>query len=172
MSQYIEPLQDFSDGLAVLKAYHERMLGCCEALRTLARQAETETWQEGFDVLAAGVVGFLSVATALHHRDEERALFPELVDAPGLMALMVERLEEDHDELERLWARLEPLLSEPGSIAGTPGFARRARRFAQLLQWHIEREDENFFPEVEKALTGGQRRRIGAAMAQLRDEAA
>jgi hypothetical protein len=36
---------------------------------------------------------------------------------------------------------------------------------------HIEREDQNFFPQAEKLPSGAQRHRIGAAMARLRDEA-
>ncbi len=169
-SQYIEPLQDFSDGLAVLKAYHGRMLGCCEALRALARGIETENPQGDLETVAEEIVTFLSTATDLHHRDEEQALFPELADAPGLVGLMVERLEEDHEELEGLWARLAPWLREPQSLPRTPGFVQTARRFAQLLQWHIGREDENFFPQAETLLTAGQRRRIGTAMARLRDQ--
>jgi hemerythrin-like domain-containing protein len=43
-----------------------------------------------------------------------------------------------------------------------------ARRFERGLREHIEREDLDFFPEIERWLSPDQRAEAGRRMAQLR----
>ncbi len=164
-----EPAPDFDDALAVLRGYHRVMLDLCDSLKELSRQVEFDKKGSDFNTITRTVYHYFVVATELHHRDEEQALFPQLVSSSStLMAPMMERLEEDHVEIEQVWNFLAPLLMSPETIDNSGNFCKAAHRFAQLLQWHIEREEDNFFPEVEKILSMEQRCAIGAEMAKHR----
>jgi hypothetical protein len=80
VSGFQDPATDFSDGLKILIAYHERFL--LEGQRLMAFVATLA--QQGLD--EAGTAEGLRLAEwyenamPLHHRDEERALFPRIVN--------------------------------------------------------------------------------------------
>ena len=166
---FTEPVPNFNDALAVIRAYHVRMLELCRDLTALGEQVELNKVESGFDEAARLVYHYFTTATGLHHRDEEQTLFPRLTRTSSrLMNPMIERLEEDHVEIEGVWDQLAPLLRQPGSIEDKAFFVKAAYRFAQLLRWHIEREEDNFLPEAEKFLSMEQRQLIGAEMARNR----
>ena len=52
-------------------------------------------------------------AMPLHHRDEERALFPRIVNRSFLIDGMIERLALDHDEIEARGASWPPCSATP-----------------------------------------------------------
>lgn len=168
---FTEPTPDFGDAVLVIQAYHQRMLACCEQIRELAMQVELKTTDADSVKTAFAVQVFLVTATELHHRDEELALFPHLCRVSDMMDGMLEKLAEDHDEIEQVWAIIQPKLANLASLsasADSEEFVNAARRYAQLLQWHIEREDDNFLPEVTMLLTAQERANIAKHMAQLR----
>jgi len=175
---FSEPVPGFDDAIAVLHGYHTVMLNLCSTLRGLAKQVEFDSKESSFNTDAVNLYNYFMVATELHHRDEEKVLFPCLAPSSSLLiSPMMVRLEEDHEEIEQVWEFLAPLLDEPESIVHEStdrckDFVKASNRFAQLLQWHIEREEENFFPEVEKILSQKQLRTIGEKMAKLRSQAA
>jgi len=73
---FIEPTPNFNDALAVIRAYHVRMLELCKALTGLGEQIELNKVESDFDEAARLIYHYFTTATGLHHRDEEQTLFP------------------------------------------------------------------------------------------------
>jgi hemerythrin-like domain-containing protein len=107
-------------------------------------------------------------AMPLHHRDEERALFPRIVNRYFLIDGMIERLALDHDEIEAAWGELAPLLRHPEEITNPKRLSQVAHPFEKLLREHIVRENEDFFPNLGAFLASDRRREIGLDMMRLR----
>ena len=128
--------------------------------------------QQGLDEAAAAealrLAEWYENAMPLHHRDEERTLFPRIINRSFLIDGMIERLAVDHDEIDALWGELPPLLRYPEQIANPKRLSQVAHPFEKLLREHIVRENEDFFPKLESLLTSDRRRDIGLNMARLR----
>jgi hemerythrin-like domain-containing protein len=106
--------------------------------------------------------------TRLHHRDEERIVFPLILNKSFVIDGMIERLALDHEDIEAAWAELHGALQAPECIMSSEQSLTWARRFERGLREHIEREDLDFFPEIERWLSPDQRAEAGRRMAQLR----
>ena len=168
ISGFQDPATDFSDGLKVLLAHHERFL--VEGQRLVAFAATLA--QQGLDEAGAAealrLAEWYENAMPLHHRDEERALFPRIVNRSFLIDGMIERLALDHDEIEASWGELAPLLRHPEQIANPKRLSQVVHPFEKLLREHIVRENEDFFPNLETILASDRRRDIGLDMTRLR----
>ncbi|MGH8582284.1 MAG: hemerythrin domain-containing protein [Gammaproteobacteria bacterium] len=165
---FADPATDFSDGLKVIDAYHRGFLAYGQRLLLLA----DGLCEHGVDAArsreAAALACYYDQATRLHHRDEERALFPLIVNRSFLIDGMIERLALDHEELENLWVALAGGLGGLGTITDRGEWRERVRRFERQLRTHIEREDMDFFPEVANLLPMERRSTLGRRMAALR----
>jgi len=168
VSGFQEPATDFRDGLNVLLAYHERFLAEGQRLMAFAATLAQQGLAEADAAQALRLAEWYENAMPLHHRDEERALFPRIVNRSFLIDGMIERLALDHDEIEALWGDLAPLLRHPEEIANPKRLSQVAHPFEKLLREHIVRENEDFFPKLEALLTSDRRRDVGLDMARLR----
>lgn len=168
VSGFQDPATDFSDGLAVLVAYHERFLVEGERLVAFAVTLAQQGLDEAGAAEALHLAEWYENVMPLHHRDEERALFPRIVNRTFLIDGMIERLALDHDEIEAAWGELAPLLRHPEEIANPKRLFQVAHPFEKLLREHIVRENEDFFPPLKTLLSLDQIRHIGQAMARLR----
>jgi iron-sulfur cluster repair protein YtfE (RIC family) len=168
VSGFQDPATDFSDGLKVLLAYHERFLLEGQRLMALAGTLAQQGLDEAGAAEALRLAEWYEHAMSLHHRDEERALFPRIVNRSFLIDGMIERLALDHDEIEASWGELAPLLRHPEEIANPKRLSQVAHPFEKLLREHLIRENEDFFPNLETLLASDRRRDIGLAMARLR----
>jgi len=163
--RYTEPAADFSDALRVIRDYHAHFLGLCEGLAQLVEQIELQAINGDFGMHARQLRHDFMVAFALHHHDEEHTLFP-CVKHCSLHRLdeILQQLETEHLEIELLWNWLMPLLQDTGQIHDYTQFSHALRQFVQLLQRHINGEEQALLPEIEQLLTPEQRQRIGASM--------
>jgi iron-sulfur cluster repair protein YtfE (RIC family) len=168
VSGFQDPATDFSDGLKVLLAYHERFLVEGQRLVTFAPTLAQHGLDEAAAAQALRLAEWYESAMPLHHRDEERALFPRIVNRSFLIDGMIERLALDHDEIEAAWGQLAPLLRHPEQIANPKRLSQVAHPFEKLLREHIVRENEDFFPKLETFLPSDRRHDIGLDMARLR----
>ncbi len=166
---FIDPTTDFADGLRVLYAYHESFI--LQGQRLLA-MAEAISQQGVGDETAAEAVRlaeYYEGTTRLHHQDEERALFPFIVNKSFLTDGMIERLALDHEEIDEHWSKLNEVLRAPERIADPARFLELAASFEKSLKKHIERENLDFFPVLVKMLSPDQLAGIGQRMARLRE---
>ena len=168
VSGFQDPATDFSDGLKVLLAYHERFLVEGQRLMALAAILAKHGLDEAGTAEVLRLAEWYENAMSLHHRDEERALFPRIVNRSFLIDGMIERLALDHDEIEAAWGELAPLLRHTEAIANPKRLSQVAHPFDKLLREHIVRENEDFFPKLEVLLASDRRRDIGLEMARLR----
>jgi hemerythrin-like domain-containing protein len=158
---------------AQLKRCHRRLEEAVEALRTAAREHDMET--------ASDVSAFFGRQIRRHEEDEERSLFPRLLDPssfstppqalstpPQALASVhrnaelrasIERLSAEHRTHEALHQRLERAVS--GRDEDVSGASRDpwselealADDLAVAYSSHIEEEEKRLFPAALDVLT-------------------
>lgn len=166
--EFIEPAKDFSDGMHVLNIYHERFLALGKDLIELCDNICKHGMNEERANRSVHMHCFYTHANRLHHLDEEKALFPLIINRSTLIDGMIERLTLDHEEIEQAWARLAQLLGRPEHIEDTGSLTMLAQEFEKLLREHVLRENEDFFPQVEALIEPDQRTQMAETMVKLR----
>lgn len=167
--RFLEPAQDFSDGLEVLRCYHQVFLDQGLQLLDLTESICRDGMDETRANRCVELHCFYLRANALHHRDEECALFPRLVNQSPLIDGMIERLSLDHEEIEESWDALAEYLSKPEQITDARGLIACARGFEKLQREHLVREDRDFLPQAAMLLDAEQRVLIARTMAYSRN---
>ena len=166
--KYSDPVTDFSNGLVVMKTYHEDFLIRGRNLLDLVADIKQQGMNESLANQCAAVLCHFGHANNLHHQDEEQALFPLLVGQSILIDGMIERLMMDHEEIEKSWALLAEQLSSPELIKDYDQLINLAADFEKIHREHLTREDEDFSPKAKDILSSGQIRQAGEKMAELR----
>jgi hemerythrin-like domain-containing protein len=163
--RFSEPAVDFSDALHVIRGYHSHFLALCERLAQLVEQIELQAISGDFGIRARQLRHEFVTAFALHHHDEEHTLFP-CVKHSSRQTLdeILQQLETEHLEIDLVWSWLTPLLQDTGQVRDYSQFSHALRQFVQLLQRHIDNEEQTLLPVIEQLLTPDQRQRIGASM--------
>ncbi len=170
--RFHDPASDFSDGLAVIRAYHDSLLAQGRRLLELVSEIEAHGLDPERANRLAELYAYYQRANALHHQDEERALFPAVVGQDLLIDGMIERLGLDHEEIEEAWRVLE--IDLKAMLAGHPAppqLGEKTARFEKLQREHLLRENEDFLPRLERVLTAEQRGKMGHSMAAMRRKA-
>jgi len=166
--KYTDPATDFSSGLQVITDYHQDFLLRGAQLVKLAEAIKKQGMTEQLANQCIDMYCHYSHATILHHKDEEEALFPLLVDQSSLIIGMIERLIMDHEEIEESWATLSTRLSHPEDITNFDHFLHLTIAFEKILRDHLTREDEDFSPQIKKILSAEQLEVAGKKMSELR----
>ncbi len=112
---------------------------------------------------------YFTLAGPHHHADEERDLFPRLLDAATgedaqRAALLVAAMVADHREMERLWAQIEPPLGAiaRGTIDGLDGVLVGA--FCTIYRNHMAIEENDVIALAERVLPPAALAEIGWSM--------
>lgn len=166
--KYKDPTTDFSNGLQVIQDYHQDFLARGTELVALANNIKQHGMTEDLANQCVDMYCHYSHATHLHHKDEEEALFPLLVDQSSLVIGMIERLMMDHEEIEESWSTLSTRLSKPEQITNFDLLLHQTIEFEKILREHLTREDEDFSPQIKKILTTEQIELAGKKMSELR----
>lgn len=166
--KYKDPTTDFSNGLQVIQDYHQDFLARGTELVALANNIKQHGMTEDLANQCVDMYCHYSHATHLHHKDEEEALFPLLVDQSRLVIGMIERLMMDHEEIEESWSTLSTRLSKPEQITNFDLLLHQTIEFEKILREHLTREDEDFSPQIKKILTTEQIELAGKKMSELR----
>ncbi|HYQ70875.1 MAG TPA: hemerythrin domain-containing protein [Gammaproteobacteria bacterium] len=167
--RHTEPAADFSDALRVIRDYHDHFLALCEGLAQLVEQIELRSISKDFGMRARELRHEFMTSFALHHQDEEQTLFPCVQHAsPHRLDDILQQLETEHMEIDLLWNWLTPLLQDTRQVHDYAQFSHALRQFVQMLQRHIDNEEQALLPVIEQLLTPVQRQRIGASMHRTR----
>lgn len=158
-----------SDGFIALDECHRKMQLKLGELSALVARLEYE--EADFEARRAAdeVVQFFSTVARAHHEDEERHVFPPLVnssDAELVQAVL--RLQQDHGWLEEDWMEIAPHLQAiAGGHAGWDIDALRAgtQVFTELYRDHIELEESLIYPQARAQMDADRRRAMGREMA-------
>ena len=166
--RFIEPAADFSNGIAVLYAYHESLLAHGTKLLALVAAIHKHGIDETRAYQAVALHSYYTRANLLHHQDEEKALFPCLVNRSSFIDGMLERLTLDHEEIEQAWSTLAINLKSPEQIAAPWHLLQNAGEFERIQREHLTRENEDFLPPVQELLNPAELKHIGFLMARMR----
>lgn len=138
------PEAGFAAPYEMLGACHDkvqRMLGLLERLQAHLREhgPDSQAAQAARDVMR-----YFDLAAPLHHEDEERHVFPLLMQSgnPAWVAL-AGRLQQEHRDMAPAWAGLRQQLEQ---VAAGQGRALEVQVFARLYRAHLQAEDEVAYP--------------------------
>lgn len=101
---------------------------------------------------------------SIHTQLEEQIFYPAYKEAGGKdAAIMESEAREEHRTVEAL-VLPDLLQTDPGSIP----FTGRAKVLKELLEHHIEEEEEELFPEAEELLGADRLMELGTEMESLK----
>jgi len=157
-----EPGRTPSDICRILVAEHRVTEQVLRALESMA-----ERCQEGhaFDLDdARAFIGFFSAFTDFYHRQkEERFLFPAAVACrPPVDPALIEGLINDHRYGRALFQDMESVIEDAaaGREPAASVFIATAGAYVNLLRTHVDREEAELFPRLERMLTDGMKESI------------
>lgn len=167
------PAAGFEVPLVMLSACHDRIGRQCATLRRIVSHLLAHGADAQVRDAAAAVMRYFDSAAVHHHADEERDLFPALIESmAGSDAVCVRELTAglaaEHRELEARWTQvrrqLEPLAG--GTTASLA--AGDVDALVVLYERHIAREEAELLPLAARLLGEAELDRIGRAMRERR----
>ena len=142
------------NAVELLKEDHVRIKGLLEELTNTTERAVKKR---------AELLNKIEMELTLHTHIEEEILYPAYKKAGGKEeAEMYYEAKEEHRTVDSL---VVPDLKQ--TDPGTLEFAGRAKVCKELLEHHIEEEEEEMFPKAEELL-GDQLEALGAQMESVR----
>jgi hemerythrin-like domain-containing protein len=169
----------FSDPTELLSDCHRRIEMFLRSLEAIAARSDQELSDEMRRSLDLALRYFREAAPK-HTADEEESLFPRVrkLEHPELKAVQekMEALELDHRWSEPLHTLVDGLGSkylEQGRLSHEEvrRFRDTMRLLSAMYQRHIEVEDRQVFPVVNRVLSQEQKTQIGKEMASRRQVA-
>ncbi|MDR0226875.1 MAG: hemerythrin domain-containing protein [Burkholderiaceae bacterium] len=166
------PAVGFEQPFEMLEACHERVQRTLALLQRLCLHLRERGCDEDARQAARDVLRYFDQAAPLHHEDEERHVFPPLLeggDAPTVA--LVHRLQREHGEMAADWARARlPLMGlAEGRLTGFGGYDEALfEHFAACYAGHIEMEERLAYPPTRGLLPAPAQAAMGQEMAARR----
>lgn len=143
------------NAIDLLKADHERV----KAILTQLSESTERGVKKRTELLAK-----LEMEITIHTRLEEEILYPAFKKAGGKeQDIMYYEAKEEHRTVDAL---VLPDLknTDPGSLE----FSGRVKVVKELLEHHIEEEEEEMFPQAKKLLGNATLEELGAEMEKMK----
>jgi len=159
------------DAISILKSEHRSISAVLHALKELAGMAHDATARPRFQVLRSMLRYVDEYPEKLHHPKEDKYLFAQLVARAPETRLLVEELQAEHKEGERLIRELERalLFMEEGWPVGAREFRKAVDAYAEFHWKHMRKEEQQMLPLAERHLTVEDWTAVDAAFAANRD---
>ncbi|TFL11353.1 hemerythrin domain-containing protein [Pusillimonas caeni] len=170
------PSAGFDEPVDMLSACHDKLRSRCETLSRLPDHVARHGADEHARSAAQSILRYFDGPALYHHADEEKDLFPALLesvagsDATCLRGLF-DRLSTEHRQLESQWQRLRPLLLRLCEGEAVALSARDIQAFMDGYADHLQCEDQELLPLARRMLDGASLERIGSAMRERRNPA-
>ncbi|MEM5312465.1 hemerythrin domain-containing protein [Paraburkholderia sp. JHI869] len=167
-----KPAPSFDEPIEMLKACHERIAAQCRTLEKLMEHLPLHGSDTQAQQAASNIMRYFDVAAPHHHDDEERDLFPMLIETgqrQGLsMAERIASLSSEHRSLEAAWAQLRVVLADIAD--GKEALLERVwvENFVGSYRAHIALEESQVLPFAEESLDREQLATLSAAMVARR----
>lgn len=154
------PAAGFEAPFDMLATCHDRV----ERMLALTTKLQQHLLDKGCDEsarqAARDVMRYFDIAAPLHHQDEELHVFPPLLASPdAALRALVQRLQQDHRQMEIAWTEARRTLQTvadtlptgwtPLSVSQTGAL----NRWAALYRRHLDDEDRVAYPAAEAALS-------------------
>ena len=167
------PSAGFDQPFEVIDGCHERIRRQCATIAAIAGHVADQGADAQSRETARGVVRFFDTAGANHHRDEERDLFPAILNFVPSAELnaaraLVARLKADHQRLDALWTDMRGrlMLFAAGGPCGLEPAVAEA--FGAAYARHIAIEESELLPLARRVLDAGLVASLGERMALRR----
>jgi len=152
MSSNIQESTDF----VALDACHEQTKGHLIDLLAMLQQMSISGIDGEVQAKAAGIEEFFSGASRQHHLDEEKTVFPALLESDDEeLIAAVRTMQQDHGWIEENWLELGPQLR--AIAAGNhwfdmEEFQQYVEVFNQLCSDHIAVEEALIYPQAKASM--------------------
>jgi hemerythrin-like domain-containing protein len=107
---------------------------------------------------------FLLDGLHMHHSTEDDLVWPKLLDRVGLDAPLVQRMEEQHRQIDasvaEVRAALSPWRGQPTSTTSS-ALAERIGEFLVVLEGHLDEEERVVVPLIDRHLTEAEWEAVG-----------
>jgi hypothetical protein len=155
--------------LEMLARLQARTLQQCATMRRLSEYLAECGSDEQARRAAETVLRYFDTCPPQYIRDEEEDLYPALLESmAGSDAVCLNELTagmtQEHRALETKWARLRKGLAAVVSEQATTLDSAEVEAFAALNRGHIEREQAELLPMVERLLTDEALDKVWASM--------
>jgi len=134
-----------------LDACHQQVLEHLKDLAALAEQMRKGDLDAPGMQRAAAIEKFFSSTSRQHHADEEKTVFPLLLQSEDAqLVTAVQTLQQDHGWIETNWSELSPQLRAIATGMGWPDlneFGAEVKVFVELCRDHIALEETLIYPE-------------------------
>lgn len=175
MPGHSAPAAGFEAPFEMLDACHERVERMLKLLARLQQRLLVRGWDESVAQAAHDVMRYFDLAAPQHHEDEERHVFPPLLDkGDDVLVTMVKKLQADHREMERSWVAVREVLAsltEPppaGWTRLTPEQAEVLGHFTGLYRHHLDDEDGLIYPAARAQMSAEDLLAMSGDMMQRR----
>jgi hemerythrin-like domain-containing protein len=109
-------------------------------------------------------LGFMLDGLHMHHTTEDDLVWPRLVERAGLDRPKVERMEEQHHQIDVAVAEVRQAggawLASP-SDATAAALADRVRAFLGVLEPHLDEEEREVVPLIDRYLSADEWEQVG-----------
>lgn len=162
----------FDQPLQLLSDCHRRIERFLHMLEIVAEEAPEGWLPTQYETGLRAALDYFRDAAPLHTEDEERSLFPRIVQFQKASATL-KRLEREHKQADQLHAVVEKLGHEwltKGCLSAESRelFALSIVQLRTLYQEHIQIEDGELFPMADHLLDARALKDIGEEMALRR----
>lgn len=149
---------------------HANIASVLACLRYLVSEIDEGRWTPDFQLLSDILDYMESFPEAVHHPKEEHYLFPALSRRRPEVAMLLERVHEEHDRGAEMLADLHDKLDAyEADAAMFEAFRDAARAYVDFERRHMAREDRELIPLAMKALSEADWAEIDAAFARNDD---
>ncbi len=171
------PAAGFEAPFEMLGACHEQVERMLALMEKLQAHLRTQTCDEPSRQAARDVIRYFDVAAPLHHEDEERHVFPPLLEgADASVRNLVQRLLQEHRQMAALWVQVRAvlqILDEDDAANAGPQPWREDQSallhdFAALYRRHLQDEERLAYPAAKTALSNDALHTMGHDMMRRR----
>ena len=167
------PAVGFEVPLEMLAACHLRVQDQCATLLRLVPHIAAHGSDRPAQEAATAVMRYFDTSARHHHDDEERDLFPALIESMAgsdavCLREMTAALTAEHRELEARWTALRAVLAQVAAGQAAPLAQDDVGSFTGLYERHIAREESELLPMAQRLLSDAELDRIGLAMRMRR----
>lgn len=166
------PAAGFDEPVEMLASCHDRLRDRCSTLSRLPAHIAEHGADEQARNAAQSILRYFDGPAMYHHADEEKDLFPALLESVAgsdavCLRELFEKLSTEHRRLESQWQRLRGplLLVSEGQDATLP--QQDIEAFIDGYASHLQCEDDELLPMARRMLDDASLKQLGTAM-QLR----
>jgi hemerythrin-like domain-containing protein len=169
------PAAGFEAPFEMLATCHDRVRRMLALQAKLQQHLLDKGCDEPARQAARDVMRYFDIAAPLHHQDEELHVFPPLLAGPdATLRTLVQRLQQDHRQMEIAWIETRRALqavadrAESGWTPFTAAQTAALNQFAALYRQHLEDEDHTAYPAAQATLSPAAVQAMSEDMMQRR----